>query len=302
MNTKIKRPSGAKNSASDAETASTKRRWTDTERRAVGMAVEAYRKHRRTPPLEAAPALECLGESYQAAYAHLYSTLQTRHSGKLDAALEECGMELWLACHASYFHERLEADPAWQPTHDETEEAHIDAHVAKEGRAEILWLHSHNHHHLDPIAAANKRSSYFDLLRAHCLTRADDAARNKHDSQAFEWIYQASRAETFSRGFDHLAEGIAMGQPMGRRRVAHNAGIKRWENSDEAKDREPVRVLWLDWQKAPYKYPSVAEFAREAHKACNYIADPRTIERWHREWAKEAEVAAAVKATASTSR
>ena len=51
-----------------------------------------------------------------------------------------------------------------------------------------------------------------------------------------------------------------------------------------------VYGCWKDWQSAPDNYPSTAEFARDMldKKAQNVsIRDPKTIERWCREWKKE---------------
>ena len=269
----------------------------EVEQRAVGMAVDAFKARREFEPLQAVQSLQHLGEFNREAYEDLYARLQSTHGASLTHALEEVGLQLWLSCHTCYFHHRLSDSKNWRPSFTDAEESDIQAHCIKVGLADVLWMHCHGHYDPDAIVSSTVRSKWFQLLGAHCLTLADKAAGAGRYGDAFDWLFQGSRAQIYLRGFDHLAEGLALGQPMGRRRVASDAGIKRWQNSDEAKDKMPVRKLWDDWQTARHKYRSVAEFAREAHKSCNYIEDPRTIERWCRDWSNEVEVKEAVEAT-----
>ncbi len=64
---------------------------------------------------------------------------------------------------------------------------------------------------------------------------------------------------------------------------AKNAASARW---DSRADKRLAKERYDTWKSGGAHYKSKADFAREVHKECRSIENPRTIENWVNEWRK----------------
>jgi hypothetical protein len=264
------------------------------EKMAAQMVIDrALLKYSEIVPFEIASSISSLGARYKEMYLELLEFVENEKLD-IDELRSVASLELWMSAHLKFFYEKLSANADWTPCDSPDEEQLAITGAFRYGLADTVFAYGPGHDLRNMPLSMQQRYGLHSILTLHCLAKADQCASRGESADSFDWLWQVGRANVLSFRFRNFAQGIEVGQHVGKCSVARQGGKSRWEGTVEAEERATAKSEWDRWQIGEKTYSSTASFARAMISQFRAIQDIKTIERWCRDWSKDLNVTEAV--------
>lgn len=140
------------------------------------------------------------------------------------------------------------------------------------------------------VTLPNRDMAVLSLLSAHYMSTELARAIDEEDfAQAMAHAVAGQRLISNAAG---CCLSIELGRSMDDRRsvmsqLGKAGAAAMLAQSEKQAAKAVVRECWDEWQAKPYRYSTVAEFARDMLRNNKSLDSQPVIERWCRAWAKE---------------